>query len=115
MGFRSWINRVTKCATSILFSVLINSHIGKSFGAHRGLHQGCLLFLFLFLLYAEDLSSLILRAAQTKEIDEIKVAQDLSTISHLFFVDDSLFFVKANEEITLVWKPILHQFELALS
>ena len=57
--FNSWI---MGCITSVNFAVLINGAASPFFKGKRGLRQGCPLSPLLFLLVAEGLSQLILKA-----------------------------------------------------
>jgi hypothetical protein len=53
------VNWIMGCIESVSFTILINGSPFKFFHSSRGLHKGCPLSPFLFLIVAEDLSRLI--------------------------------------------------------
>ena len=61
----------------------------------RGLHQGDPLSHFIFILCTEALVSLLNHAEIKGKITGMRVTRACPTVSHLLFVDDSLFFCKA--------------------
>eukprot|EP00253_Pinus_taeda_P015594 PITA_15594 len=79
------------CITNVSYAILINGAATPFFKGQRGLRQGCPLSPLLFLLVAEGLSQLILKARREGKVRGIEVAVNLS-ISHLLFVDDILVF-----------------------
>lgn len=92
LGFKIYfINWVVGCITSVSFVVLINGAASPFFKGKRGLRQGCLLSPLLFLLVAEGLSQLLLKAKREGSIKGLEVAVNLF-ITHLLFVDDILLF-----------------------
>ncbi|XP_048489904.1 uncharacterized protein LOC125491871 [Beta vulgaris subsp. vulgaris] len=71
LGFlRSFVDVTMKCVKSASFSILLN----------------------------EGLSTLLRVAEKKKEIHGVKIGKKVDPISHLFFADDSLLFIKANCE-----------------
>jgi len=92
LGFKiDFINWVMGCITSVSFAVLINGAASSFFKGQRGLRQGCPLSPLLFLLVAEGLSQLMLKAKREGSIKGLEVAVNLF-ITHLLFVDDILLF-----------------------
>ena len=79
------------CVSSAFFAVLINDSPSAFFNVSWGLHQGCPLSPFLFLLVIEGFSLLINVAKNRGQIVGIKFSSSLST-GHLFFVDDVVLF-----------------------
>lgn len=59
------------------------------------------------------LSALIHRAEDDKVINGLKINAWCLSITHLFFVDDSLLFFKANRDEALLIKRILQQYKAA--
>lgn len=115
LGFSSnWVRKDINCLASILFSILINEKPSSSFVPKKGLRQWCPLSSFLFIICAEGLSSLISEAATQRSIVDLKVARGSSTISHLFLMDDSLLFMKANLPAARSIKDLFQKYELAL-
>ncbi|XP_074303516.1 uncharacterized protein LOC141637980 [Silene latifolia] len=110
---RDWVSRVMACVSSVSFSVLINGVPTDNFRPQRGLHQGDLLSPYLFILCAEALSNLVRRAVERGSLTGLRISSSAPTISHLFFADDSIFFVKANEEEAGVVNDILRRYEAA--
>ena len=77
----------------------LNSFRGDYFRPQRGLCQGDLLSLYLFILCIEALSSMIYNAKSRKEIMRLRICRFAPMITHLFFVDDSLFSSKAIKRV----------------
>ncbi|XP_048498315.1 uncharacterized protein LOC104897505 [Beta vulgaris subsp. vulgaris] len=99
LGFpRGYVQLVMKCVSSATFSVLVNGQPSRRFTPSRGLRQGDPLSPFLFVLCAEGLSTLLRDAKKKKLIHGVKIGRRVSPISHLFFADDSLLFIRATEE-----------------
>lgn len=51
---------------------------------------------YLFLLVSDGLSKMISRATDTKQLQGVRMSDHGSSISHLFFADDTLIFLKAD-------------------
>jgi len=114
MGFHSrWIHWICMCVESVDYSVLVNGTQVGPIILGRGLRQGDPLSPYLFIICAEDLSSLI-RDAETRSIlTGIKVCRQAPSVSHLLFADDCFLFFKAIEDQAQVMKNILSTYELA--
>ena len=114
IGFNEeWISLVMRCISSISYSVIIN---GETFGnifPSRGLRQGDPLLPYLFLLCAKGLSTLLYEATRNQLLNGISLGRGCPKITHLFFVDDSLLFCKANSEECEKLKEILEKYEAA--
>ena len=115
MGFghrwRSWIKW---CISIASFSILINGMPKGFFQSSKGLRQGDPLSLYLFVLGMDALSHLINKVVQRNFLSGFKFGgrdEEELVLSHLFYVDDTLLFCKANSDqmAHLVW--ILMWFE----
>jgi hypothetical protein len=86
IGFEErWIHLIMTCVKSVSYSVLIN---GQPYGRilpSRGLRQGDPLSPYLFLLAAEGLSSLLVKAEAGGRISGVPIAAGSTRLSHLFF------------------------------
>lgn len=90
-----WISLITSCIKTESYAVLINGKPGR-FTPTRGIQQGDPISSYLFLLCAEALSVLLSKAKTEGKIKGIKVASGCQSLSHLFFVDDSILFRKVS-------------------
>jgi hypothetical protein len=99
MGFPSnLITIIMKCVTTVSFSILLNGVPTKSFYPKRGLRQGDPLSPYLFIICADVLSNLLIKAQEENRIKGVKVAHGAPELTHLLFADDSLIFCRANDE-----------------
>ncbi|KAA3466605.1 LINE-1 reverse transcriptase isogeny [Gossypium australe] len=78
-----------------------------------GLRQDNPLLPCLFIICAEDLSSLLRQAEEHGDIHVIAVCKGTSRVSHLSFADNSFFIFKATEEESRKIKSILTGYEEA--
>ncbi|XP_026434041.1 uncharacterized protein LOC113331533 [Papaver somniferum] len=82
---------------------------GKVYYPQRGLRQGDPLSPYLFILYMEALSRGLIQAENDNLIHGFKANKHFPSISHLFFADDCLIFIKARTKdarnlVTLIEK-----------
>jgi hypothetical protein len=114
MGFAPrWIKFVTECICTVTYSVIVNGNPVGHIIPSRGLRQGDPLSPYLFIICAEALSAMLTRAEQKGVITGVPTSKQGPRLSHLFFVDDSLLFCKAN---SVEWRrltKILEQYERA--
>ncbi|KAL6585288.1 hypothetical protein OROMI_004577 [Orobanche minor] len=112
LGFGDkWVNWIMECVSKATSSVLVNGSPSKDFDFKRGLRQGDPLSPFLFLLVAEGLNLMMKKACVLGHFIPYKVERDSVAISHLQFVDDTIFFGEAVESNIIAIKSLLRCFE----
>ncbi|KAM5583543.1 hypothetical protein ABKV19_003435 [Rosa sericea] len=95
-GFaRGWVDLIMACVSTVSFSIVLNGNPGNFFAPSRGLRQGDPLSPYLFLIVSEVFSLRLTRAVNTGLLQGIKLSRNCPILSHLFFADDALFFMKA--------------------
>ena len=90
MGFNDkWLKLIMQCITSVTYSVRINEK-----------PQGHIIPIspFLFLFYAEGLSTLLNQSVVAGQLWSVSVCPLRPRISHLFFANDSITFCQATPE-----------------
>ncbi|KAL4370540.1 hypothetical protein AHAS_Ahas06G0076000 [Arachis hypogaea] len=111
MGFsQRWVNLIQRCVSTVTFSILVNGIPSKPFLLTRGLRQGDPLSPYLFILCAEVLSRLLIKAQNSEIIRGIRVARQAPQINHLFFADDSILFSRASDQDIQGIKEVLIQY-----
>ncbi|XP_018479119.1 uncharacterized protein LOC108850033 [Raphanus sativus] len=106
--FYDWIMR---CVKSVSYTVLINGEEQGKVLPNRGLRQGNPLSPFLFDLCTEGLSHKLNEAERRGEITGISFSEEGPAVHHLFFADDSLLLLKANEAECAAVCKILREYE----
>ena len=97
MGFCDrWINLIMICVKTVTYSILVNGEPQGLIQPIRGIRQGDPLSPFLFLLCTEGLHGLIKKATADGDIRGFSICRQGPKLTHLFFVDDSLLFCRAN-------------------
>lgn len=114
MGFDPlWVSKVMKCVKTVQYNLLLAGKKIASFCPERGLRQGDPLSPYLFLFVADVLSRMVSEAVQCGDLKGVKLARSCPMISHCFFADDSLFFLRATKENCINMKRILEEYCLA--
>lgn len=91
------------CVRSFSLSLIWNVTKLSSFVPNKGLQQGDPLFPYHFVLGMKKLSYLIFNKVAGKTRKSVHLSRGGPNISHLFIVDDILFFTKAkNSQISLI-------------
>ena len=112
MGFDPHrIKLMRECVSSVQYRVLLNGQPRGLIIPQRGFRQGDPLSPYLFIMCTEALISNIKKAEWMKQLTGMKVARAGPAISHLLFVDDSLFFCKVNKEECQTILRILKEYE----
>ncbi|WJX66218.1 hypothetical protein P8452_50797 [Trifolium repens] len=108
LKWRAWMKM---CVCNGNLSVLVNGSPTEQVNISRGLKQGDPLAPFLFLLVAEGLGALMSKAVSLGFFKGFKVNPN-TLISHLQYVDDTIFIGEACVENLWSMKEILRWFEL---
>lgn len=112
MGFsRQWVDLIMKCVLSVNYRIKVNGEYTDTIVSQRGLRQGDPLSPYLFILCAEGLSALLQKAENEKKIAGIKVSRGASSVKHLYFADDSLILMRADNKEATELKRILSLYE----
>jgi hypothetical protein len=112
MGFNEeWIKVIMNCVKSVSYRVKVNRNLQNGFIPERGLRQGDPLSPYLFILCAEGLSALLKRAEEVGSVQGVELCDGAPRINHLFFADDSLIVMKANEANARSLMAILALYE----
>ena len=110
MGFSiKWVELLMECVRLVSYSILVNGQAVRNIKPSRGIRQGDPLSLYLFIICAEALSSLINQAVQNGVITGVSTSKSGPQLSHLFFADDSLLFCKAN---SVEWRRLLRILDI---
>jgi hypothetical protein len=98
MGFcEEWIRIIMKCVSSVSYKMKVNDSYTHCISPQRGLRQGDPLSPYLFILCAEALSNMLRRAESEGKMEGIMICREAPRVNHLFFADDSLILMKAEE------------------
>lgn len=83
-----------QCISTVTYSVLVNGEPTGKISPKVWLRQGDPLSSYIFILCMESLSRQLVHMQRVGNIKGLKVARSAPTLSHLFFADDALFFLK---------------------
>ena len=98
---KKWIGWIKNCLEMSLVSVLVNGSPTIEFIPEKGLRQGDHLTTFIFLIMAEGLAGVVRQAKENDLLDNIEIGERKTNVSMVQFVDDTLFFSKANLQSVL--------------
>ncbi|KAH1072880.1 hypothetical protein J1N35_025208 [Gossypium stocksii] len=102
---------ITQPYHTIQYRVKCNMSLTDCIIPERGLRQGDPLSPYLFLLWMEVFSRMMINAQETKKIKGICASKDGPKINHLFFADDALLFVRNQRSEVEAFTQILENFE----
>ena len=108
-----WVNLAMETVQSASYSMIINGETKGFIKPSQGIQQGDLLSLYLFLLCAKGLSSMLRQAIETNQMQGILSYRGGIHISHLLFANDSLLFCQATLQECQNLLHILVQYEEA--
>lgn len=106
--WRGWIN---ECINSVSYQILINGKASNWFQASKGIRQGDPLSRYLFLLCTGGFNAFLRKAVSDGYINGIRVYRCSPPVSHLFFADDYLLFIKRGLTAINNLQAILASFE----
>ncbi|KAH1114716.1 hypothetical protein J1N35_008094 [Gossypium stocksii] len=113
LGFgERWTGWMLECVSTVGAAVLINGVVTNEFSFARGLRQGDPFSPFLFILVMEVLHLLLIEAEKLGIIVGIKNVFPSPSISHLQLADDTILFLKADNDVVRNSKFILNCFEM---
>ncbi|RVW43709.1 putative mitochondrial protein [Vitis vinifera] len=105
-----WRKWMRGCLSSVSFAVLVNGNAKGWVKASRGLRQGDPLSPLLFIIVADVLSRMLLKAEERNVLEGFKVGRNRTRVSHLQFADDTIFFSSSREEDMMTLKNVLLVF-----
>lgn len=111
IGVPEFLRKVIMSAiSSSSMQILWNGVPSQSFRPVRGIRQGCLLSPYLFVLYMEWLGHFIQSEISAGRWRLIQLSRSSPCLSHLFFADDLVIFVKAEMDQAILLKETLQSF-----
>lgn len=102
-----WVERIMLCLSSVKYSLLLSGKKVGSIVPERGLRQGDPLSPYLFIIAADVLSNLVTAFASVNEFEGIKLARNCPILTHCFFADDAVFFMKASPKNARMFRKML--------
>ncbi|KAL9690358.1 hypothetical protein QQ045_010756 [Rhodiola kirilowii] len=112
MGFaRDWVEKIMLCVTSVSYRVKVNNWYTDLITPGRGLRQRDPLSPYLFIICSEWLSRKIKRKSEEGVLMGISVARGAPKITHLFFADDCMVYLRMNVNDFNAIKRVLDNYE----
>ena len=114
LGFeKKWVDWIMECVKTVSYNLVINGKPSNRIYPTRGLRQGDPLSPYLFLIVSDVLSRMVLAEIKSQEVKGMVMNKYCPILSHLFFADDSLFFMEAEESNCQKMMGIIKDYELA--
>ena len=114
LGFeKKWVDWIMECVKTVSYNLVINGKPSNRIYPTRGLRQGDPLSPYLFLIVSYALFRMILAEIKSQEVKGMVMNKYCPILSHLFFADDSLFFMEAEESNCQKMMGIIKDYELA--
>ena len=99
IGFgKKWVEWTMECVKTISYNLVINGLPSSRVNPSRGLRQRDPLSPYLFLFVSDVLSRMILAEVNAHNVKGLVINKNCPVLSHLFFADDSLLFMEAEEQ-----------------
>ena len=87
MGFsHHWINLIMECVSTVNFHLLVNETHSGGLTPKRGLRQGDPLSPYLFILYQNVLSHILLKAEEQEVLHVVKISRGISLLVIFFLL-----------------------------
>lgn len=113
-GFCSdWVKSVMKMVSSVSYKYKVNGFVSQKLVPHRGLRQGDPLSPYLFILAADALSLMLTNAKEKGMIQGVQLCEGAPILTHSFFADDALLFVRATTDNIYQVVKILNSYTAA--
>lgn len=114
MGFEeNWIRWTMECITTVNFDIFVNGEARSKVSPGRGLRQGDPLSPYLFVLVKDVLSKLMQQGIADSQREGMIINKHCPVLSHIFFADDAILFLKAELKNCRAVKSILDLYGLA--
>lgn len=111
---RFFIHMIALLFQDVVVSININNQVAEPFELHRGVHQGCPLAPYLFIIVAKALNAPIKNAMRIGLVISILLPQSTSQQIICQYVDDTSFSARAEDSNVDNLIKILHNFEFDL-
>ncbi|GKU90505.1 hypothetical protein SLEP1_g4494 [Rubroshorea leprosula] len=108
----TWRKWTQECLKSSSIFVLNNGSPTKQFSVNEGIRQGDPLSPCLFLIVAEGLNGVVSSAVEKEWYKRVTIGSGDVMVTHLQFLDDTIFFEEAPKDNIWVIKCIMRTFEL---
>lgn len=92
-----WCKWIHTCVTTYELEFMVNGESVGIIKTERRLRHGDPISPYLFIIVVDVLSRQISKAMESHSLSGIKMACTRPVISHIFFADNSLFFLKASQ------------------